>query len=90
MDGVWRRGAIRTERYWRLPQGKEERWTTEEAEEELDRLLKQFGARAPVVRRSVGRVAERRIGFLQPGALRRRSLGLASEDFFHHVSWPQL
>ncbi|MGA2879537.1 MAG: asparagine synthase (glutamine-hydrolyzing) [Bryobacteraceae bacterium] len=37
----WRRGAIRTERYWRLPEGREERWTTEAAEEELDRLLKQ-------------------------------------------------
>ncbi|HTC90525.1 MAG TPA: asparagine synthase (glutamine-hydrolyzing) [Bryobacteraceae bacterium] len=37
----WRRGAIRTERYWRLPEGKEERWTAKAAEEELDRLLKQ-------------------------------------------------
>jgi asparagine synthase (glutamine-hydrolysing) len=37
----WRRGAIRTESYWRLPQGKEERWTPESAEAELDRLLKQ-------------------------------------------------
>jgi asparagine synthase (glutamine-hydrolysing) len=37
----WRRGAIRTERYWRLPEGREERWTSEEAEMELDRLLKQ-------------------------------------------------
>ena len=38
----WRRGAIRTERYWRLPTGaKAERWTPEAAEAELDRLLKQ-------------------------------------------------
>jgi asparagine synthase (glutamine-hydrolysing) len=40
----WRRGAIRTERYWSLPAGKEEdveRWTPETAEDELDRLLKQ-------------------------------------------------
>ena len=37
----WRRGAIRTDRYWRLPSGKEERWTPEAAEAELDRLLKE-------------------------------------------------
>jgi len=37
----WRRGAIRTDRYWRLPQGGEARWTPETAEAELDRLLKQ-------------------------------------------------
>jgi asparagine synthase (glutamine-hydrolysing) len=37
----WHRGAIRTDRYWRLPGGKEERWSPEEAELELDRLLKQ-------------------------------------------------
>src|SRR5450755_4020970 len=37
----WRRGAIRTERYWRLPAGKEERWTPQTAETELDRLLKE-------------------------------------------------
>ncbi|MGB6946492.1 MAG: asparagine synthase (glutamine-hydrolyzing) [Bryobacteraceae bacterium] len=37
----WRRGAIRTESYWSLPQGKAERWTAEAAEAELDRLLKQ-------------------------------------------------
>ncbi len=37
----WRRGAIRTDRYWRLPSGPEERWTMESAEAELDRLLKQ-------------------------------------------------
>ncbi|MGA2211798.1 MAG: asparagine synthase (glutamine-hydrolyzing) [Bryobacteraceae bacterium] len=40
----WRRGAIRTEQYWRLPTGKDEnaeRWTPETAEAELDRLLKQ-------------------------------------------------
>jgi asparagine synthase (glutamine-hydrolysing) len=44
----WRRGSggkctIRTDRYWRLPSGKDnvERWTPESAEAELDRLLKQ-------------------------------------------------
>jgi asparagine synthase (glutamine-hydrolysing) len=37
----WRRGAIRTERYWRLPQGKGEPWTPEAAEAELDRLLRE-------------------------------------------------
>jgi asparagine synthase (glutamine-hydrolysing) len=37
----WRRGVIRTDRYWRLPNGTEERWTMETAEAELDRLLKQ-------------------------------------------------
>jgi len=42
----WRRGAIRTESYWRLPQGplqsgKDGRWTAAEAEAELDRLLTQ-------------------------------------------------
>jgi len=44
----WRRGAggkctVRTDRYWRLPGGKDhvERWTPESAEAELDRLLKQ-------------------------------------------------
>src|SRR5271170_4205549 len=34
----WRRGVIRTDRYWRLPNGTEERWTMETAEAELDRL----------------------------------------------------
>ena len=37
----WRRGAIRTDRYWRLPQGTNEVWTPETAEAELDRLLKE-------------------------------------------------
>jgi asparagine synthase (glutamine-hydrolysing) len=37
----WRRGAIRTESYWSLPRGGEEKWTPEDAEAELDRLLKQ-------------------------------------------------
>lgn len=42
----WRRGAIRTEPYWTLPKGpaasgKAPSWTPEEAEAELDRLLKQ-------------------------------------------------
>jgi asparagine synthase (glutamine-hydrolysing) len=37
----WRRGAIRTDRYWRLPSGTEERWTPETAETELDRLLRE-------------------------------------------------
>lgn len=35
------RSAIRTESYWRLPTGGQERWTQETAEAELDRLLKQ-------------------------------------------------
>jgi asparagine synthase (glutamine-hydrolysing) len=42
--GVGNRCAIRTDRYWRLPAGKEEnveRWTPETAAAELDRLLKQ-------------------------------------------------
>jgi asparagine synthase (glutamine-hydrolysing) len=37
----WRRGAIRTETYWRLPHSREEQWTPETAETELDRLLAQ-------------------------------------------------
>jgi asparagine synthase (glutamine-hydrolysing) len=40
----WRRGSVRTERYWSLPSGREgnlERWTPKSAEAELDRLLKQ-------------------------------------------------
>ena len=37
----WRSGAIQTERYWSLPKGSEERWTSETAEAELDRLLKE-------------------------------------------------
>jgi len=37
----WRRGAIRTEQYWRLPEGKAENWTSEAAEAELDRLLRE-------------------------------------------------
>jgi asparagine synthase (glutamine-hydrolysing) len=37
----WRRGARRTDRYWRLPSGKDERWTPKTAETELDRLLKE-------------------------------------------------
>jgi asparagine synthase (glutamine-hydrolysing) len=37
----WHRGAIRTEQYWVLPAGRDERWTEESAEAELDRLLKQ-------------------------------------------------
>jgi asparagine synthase (glutamine-hydrolysing) len=37
----WKRGAIRTDRYWRLPQAGEKQWTPETAEAELDRLLKQ-------------------------------------------------
>jgi asparagine synthase (glutamine-hydrolysing) len=37
----WRRGSIRTEPYWGLPQAKAEPWTAEAAEIELDRLLRQ-------------------------------------------------
>jgi asparagine synthase (glutamine-hydrolysing) len=37
----WRRGEIRTEPYWRLPEGKAEGWTAEAAEAELDRLLRE-------------------------------------------------
>jgi asparagine synthase (glutamine-hydrolysing) len=37
----WKRGAIRTDRYWQLPQGGKGQWTPETAEAELDRLLKQ-------------------------------------------------
>ncbi len=37
----WRRGAIRTESYWSLPRGGEQKWTPQDAEGELDRLLKQ-------------------------------------------------
>jgi len=42
----WRRGVgdkcrFRTESYWSLPTGKEKRWTPEDAEAELDRLLTQ-------------------------------------------------
>ncbi len=38
----WRRGVIRTEPYWQLPQGPvDETWSPETAEAELDRLLRQ-------------------------------------------------
>jgi asparagine synthase (glutamine-hydrolysing) len=37
----WRRGAIRRECYWSLPTAQEKRWTAEEAETELDRLLRE-------------------------------------------------
>ena len=37
----WRRGAIRSERYWRLPKGTAKRWNPKGAEAELDRLLKE-------------------------------------------------
>ena len=37
----WRRGAVRTHRYWHLPTGSPQRWTAEDAEAELDRLLKE-------------------------------------------------
>ena len=37
----WRRGAVRTECYWRLPVGAAQNWTPEEAEAELDRLLRE-------------------------------------------------
>jgi asparagine synthase (glutamine-hydrolysing) len=37
----WRRGAIRTERYWRLPKTAPASWTAQDAGAELDRLLKQ-------------------------------------------------
>ncbi len=37
----WRAGKVRAERYWLLPRGTETRWTPEDAEAELDRLLKQ-------------------------------------------------
>jgi asparagine synthase (glutamine-hydrolysing) len=36
----WRRGAVRTERYWQLPTGRERKLTAADAEAELDRLLK--------------------------------------------------
>jgi asparagine synthase (glutamine-hydrolysing) len=37
----WKSGKTRTEHYWRLPQGKAERWTPVAAEAELDRLLRE-------------------------------------------------
>jgi asparagine synthase (glutamine-hydrolysing) len=86
----WRRGAIRTEPYWRLPQGSGRALDTEAGRSGAGSSAEAVGAGASVVRRAVGRLAQRRIGFLQPGALRGRGVGLASEDFFHHVSRPQL
>ncbi len=35
----WRRGAIRSERYWQLPRAAEKHWTAPDAQAELDRLL---------------------------------------------------
>jgi asparagine synthase (glutamine-hydrolysing) len=37
----WRRGAIRTECYWRLPIGVEKNWTPADAEAALDRLMRE-------------------------------------------------
>ena len=37
----WQGGQIRTQRYWGLPEGKTDRWTAEDAEAELDRLLRE-------------------------------------------------
>jgi asparagine synthase (glutamine-hydrolysing) len=37
----WRRGAVRTECYWRLPFRAEKQWDTPDARAELDRLLRQ-------------------------------------------------
>ncbi|HEX4135073.1 MAG TPA: asparagine synthase (glutamine-hydrolyzing) [Bryobacteraceae bacterium] len=37
----WKSGKTRTEHYWRLPQGKADRWTPVAAEAELDRLLRE-------------------------------------------------
>lgn len=37
----WREGAVRTERYWQLPLPQERNWEPGEAQEELDRLLRQ-------------------------------------------------
>ena len=37
----WRGGAVRTEAYWRLPAGDARKWKTQEAESELDRLLRE-------------------------------------------------
>lgn len=36
----WRRGRVRTECYWRLPAGSARQWTPQDAEAELDRLLR--------------------------------------------------
>jgi asparagine synthase (glutamine-hydrolysing) len=36
----WRDGKTREESYWQLPMGDQRAWTTQSAEEELDRLLK--------------------------------------------------
>ncbi len=37
----WRRGAVRTESYWRLPVGAEKKWAPADAEAELDRLMRE-------------------------------------------------
>lgn len=37
----WRRGAVRTESYWRLPEGPARNWPAADAEAELDRLLRE-------------------------------------------------
>lgn len=37
----WRNGKLRSEAYWRLPEGTNGHWTVESAREELDSLLKQ-------------------------------------------------
>ncbi|HTR35089.1 MAG TPA: asparagine synthase (glutamine-hydrolyzing) [Bryobacteraceae bacterium] len=37
----WQDGAVRTERYWRLPLPEERLWDARAAQEELDRLLRQ-------------------------------------------------
>ena len=88
----WRRGAIRTRPL--LAACRTGRATSagrpKTAEAELDRLLKQSVREHLRVRRAVGRLAQRRPGFVHPRALRRRGIQLASEDVFHHLSRPQL
>ena len=37
----WRRGAVRTEAYWRLPVGTARAWAPADAEAELDRLMRE-------------------------------------------------
>ena len=37
----WHRGSIRRDSYWRLPAGRPRRWASTDAQDELDRLLKE-------------------------------------------------
>ncbi len=82
----WRRGAIRTESYWQLAAGQGGGLDGGGGRGGVGSAVEAVRAGTSGVRCAVGRLAERRPGFVQPGALRGGSIELASEDFFHYLS----